>query len=856
MLAGLAWFWWNARRARSSASVRTAVTHGTVALLLVLAISGLQFRGGASRLSVMFALDMSDSVMATSGNPLARLGPLTAGMRSDDRAGLVVFGANAAVERRPDAQLAVTELTSKIKTEGTNIEAALGLARSALPGDGGRRVVLVSDGQQTAGNALREAALAAGEGVRIDVVTASESPGAPPVLLTRLAAPTFASAGAPFVVTATVEGEPGARAEVLLYSDAGAPLRRQLTIPANGVASALFVQRHRQSGVYSYRATATELGNSIDSRSTTGEGVSAGAVVSVGGEPRLLYVAGAGTGGTLSTRLGRTGFRVDSATALPRSSPALLAYDGVVLDDVAADALDSSQGALLEQYVEQYGGGLLVLGSPRSLEGTSAADSAIGRLLPVDLRPRAGRRAPAVAMVVVFDKSGSMNDRVEGTPKIEFARQAVRRAIESLAPTDAVGVIAFDAGAVPVAPLIRGQNAAAVGESLRSINPGGPTALAPALELARDWLQQQAAAGFPIRHILLVSDGRAPDAARAKAAVSGRGFELSAVATGSDADRAVLTGLAGETGGRAFFLRDARELPAIVEREVTRVAGGRVVIENFVVRSTSHPVLAGIDPAFMPTLGGYVVSAAKPDAETPLSSHLGDPILATWRVGLGRVGVYTADLNSTWSAPLRAWTGFGPLFTQTVRWLSRQVQHDSLFATFTERDEGVRVVLEEETPEGQAPDLLDVNGFVRQPGGETANIKLTAVAPGRYEADLPLESLGPYIVALEAHRSNGALSGRIVRGFYWSARREHRRTGADETTLRAVAAATGGRRLDEVKSPFSEPRETSYREARPWLSALAGLMFLAELLTPASFRNVLKGWRPRRAPGMASGDAA
>lgn len=859
LLAGLAWFWHIARRAPGTSGHRTALARGTIVLLLVLGISGLQIRRGASALAVMFVVDVSDSVMATYGSPLQQLSALTAGMKPGDRAGAVVFGANAALERRPDSRLAIAEITSTIRPEGSNIEAALRLARSALPRDGSRRLVLLSDGRQTAGEAQREAAFAAAEGVRIDVAMPREGSRIPRNVVSRLAAPPVALVGEPFALTAIVVGDPGSRGEVALYADAGPGLRQEVIIPAGGVVSAEFHDRQLQPGTYSYRAAVREFTALPELRPARDEGPFVGAVVTVRGERRLLYAAGGAE--TLVTRLARSGVLVDgaNATSLPRSPQGFFAYDAVVLDDVPAGAIDATQSSALAQYVEQYGGGLLVLGSPRSLDAAFTANEVLSGLVPVDLRPRGGRRAPSAALVVVFDKSGSMDDRVEGTPKIEFARQAVRRVIESLSPTDAVGVIAFDAGAVTLAPLRAGHSPAGVSNSLRAIAPGGATAMAPALELAYEWLAGSAGEAFARRHVLLLSDGRTPaaDATRARAAVQRGGYELSVISFGADVDRPFLTSLAEDTGGRAFFPRDARELPLIVAREASRVTSGRVVEEPFVIQPSAHAVLTGLDPGAWPSLGGYVVTAAKTASQAPLTSHLGDPVLATWQVGLGRVGVYTADLHSPWSAPLRAWNGFGPLFTQTIRWLSRQISHEALFASFQERGEGMSAVLDAQPPAGRILSLVDVRASMRLPSGEVAEMGLVPVAPGRYQTDLPVGEPGPYIVTFSASSVDGAFEGRIVRGFYWSAAREQRR-GIDRPTLLALVETTGGHVLYSQDSPFTAARDLAYREAWPGLSLAAVFIFLADLLTPdvRTLKGMVSHWRRRRDQAAFDEDAA
>ena len=91
--------------------------------------------------------------------------------------------------------------------------------------------------------------------------------------------------------------------------------------------------------------------------------------------------------------------------------------------------------------------------------------------------------------MVAFDKSGSMDDRVDGVPRIEFARQAVRRVLAAVPASDAVGVIAFDSSPHVVAPLEAGHDTATLASSLAAVQPSGATAIAPAIELADTWLR-------------------------------------------------------------------------------------------------------------------------------------------------------------------------------------------------------------------------------------------------------------------------------------------------------------------------------------------------------------------------------
>jgi Mg-chelatase subunit ChlD len=799
---------------------------GAAAALLALAAFGPRIPWGEAPRAIVFALDTSDSMNARRGDALRRLSRATAGMRAGDRAGLVVFGADATIERRlDDAPLGGAAPVARTLGTATNLGQALRTARAALPAEsvarGGARIVLLSDGVETAGDAGVEARAARAAGVPIDVAAPGGAAGSTArPLVTRVSAPPAVHQGEPFDITATVEGAPGASATVV-FEAGGTPLeQRQLLIPPSGATTAAVTVRSPQPGLSVYRARvdASELIADMSDGA-------AGAVVAVEGEPRLLNVSDGS-----APAVAPAGYRVSSLTPqeLPHTAAALAGFDAVVLDDVDAARLDAAQRRALAQHVEQ-GGGLFVLGSPRSLLPLDD-DDPLQAALPVDLRPRRGGRAPGLALVIVFDKSGSMDDRIDGAPRIEFARQAVRRVLASLPPTDAVGVIAFDAGATEVAALRPGHDAAGLAERLNAVRPSGATAIAPALEQAVSWLSAPAASSFARRLVLLVSDGRTSSADQARARMALRpGVELSTVALGDEADRAFLDELARAAGGRAFYPRRLGELPALAAREAVRVSGGRVVEERVALQAGSHPLLAGIDGAALPVLGGYVVTVLKPGAEVALRSPLGDPILAAWRHGLGKVAIYTADLRSPWSAGLRAWPQGPALLTQSARWISRRMDHSFLHVESRERDGRLRLLVEARDSAGGFLSGLDVGAVARTPAGTTVDVVLRATGPGSYEGVVPLDDAGPYTFAITASSRDGRLDARVQRGVYWAAPLE-RGGDIDRARLASIAQMSGGRELDAGDDPFGGPRPRDRRDTRPLLAVAAMAAFLVHVL--------------------------
>lgn len=848
LMAGLAlpWLWWIAARRRQVVSRARVAWRIATASLLVIAAAGVAVSTGAAPITVMAVLDRSASVPARSQQrALARINADAQTMRAGDRLGIVALGATAAVELRPTESPRIESPRTTVDETGTDIGAALRLARAGLPQDGSRRILLVSDGRETAGDAEREALLAGAAGVPVDVLAPMEPGGVRPLRVTRVVAPSDVRAGEPYRVSVEVAGTVGARGPIVLYRDDQVIGRQTVTIADNGTAGFVVSERQSQRRAFVYRAVA-EL-EDVDDVTP-----SRGAVVIVEGKPSLLYVsAGAAT---LAPVLTAAGFGVSRVRPeqVPDTPQALSAFSGVVLDNVGSDQLTNATPEALATYVENTGGGLLLLGSSRTLNLGGYPATPLERILPIDLRPRSGQRAPAVDLVLVFDKSGSMADVSDGVPKIEVARQAVMRAVEVMPASDGIGVLAFDQSPTAVSPLTHNRDSAALLNALQRVVPGGSTAIAPAIETAFAWLRASGGVSGTRRQILLISDGRSADAdsVRLRDLARSGGAEISIVAIGPNANRTLLEDVASASGGRAYFPGSLRELPREVAREAARSSGGGVVRERFVARVGSHPALSGVGLTSLPSLGGYVVGAAKPAASAILRSHLDDPVLAAWRAGLGRVAVYTADLGSPWSDELRAWRDGPRLWAQTVRWLSRRETDPAFQVAIRDADRGPRIEVEAVRPDGTFIELDEASAVVRTPAGADEDVPLVPTSPGRYQAPMSMSAEGPYVVAVSARETGTGIEHRLVRAIYWSADREGAAIGNDLAFLSRLSEISGGRVLSAEESPFEGPRPRGYRDASAAAAGMALVMFLLEIV--AGGRLSEKRLRPqRRQPSTA-----
>src|SRR5690349_9925833 len=150
----------------SSLLLRTLALAG-----LVLGLAGAQLVRPVEAVTTIFLLDGSDSVaLSQRARAEAFIQQSLAAMPSDDRAGIVVFGRRALVERTPAADRALGQVVAQPGGGATNIEEALRLGLALLPNEGRHRLVLLSDGGENTGDGAAALRTAAARGVPIDVI--------------------------------------------------------------------------------------------------------------------------------------------------------------------------------------------------------------------------------------------------------------------------------------------------------------------------------------------------------------------------------------------------------------------------------------------------------------------------------------------------------------------------------------------------------------------------------------------------------------------------------------------------------------------------------------------------------------
>lgn len=810
-------------RRRLSLGLRFAII-----ILLVLALSGASIVRASDRLSVVFLVDRSDSV---SVDQQAReeqyVRAAIAGMGQDDSAGVVVFGANALVDRPVLSDKSPPDLASAPTTTFSNLAEAIRLSMAIAPSNTAQRMVLLSDGKENVDSAEWAARLAAARGETIDVVPLAGQSG-PEVWIDSLKAPSPVSENERIALQIGISSSADTTATLLLSVD-GNPLDPQQITLTRG--SNTFVQNLPPAvkGFHTYLAQVVPPAGSDTRR----ENNSYSAFSIVQGKPRLLIVEGQpGVAAPLKAALDPSiNADVVAAQAMPADLKSLAGYDGVVLVNVPASSLPAKSLDSLQLAVRDLGKGLVVVGGDESYAAGGYFRTPLEDMLPVDLNLPSKLQIPSVGMALVIDRSGSMqeahNSDGSGVSKIAFAKEAAYRAVAQLSANDYVGVITFDSAASWVIKLQQLGDPSRFKERIGSITAGGGTNIYSGLAPAVDAL---IASNAKSKHILLMTDGQSEggDYQGLVKKMQANNITLSTVAIGADADTALLKSLADAGKGRYYYTEDGNALPQIFVHESHLAARSYIIERPFTPQRVSpSPVLDGLGG--LPALQGYVGTSPKPNGQIVLVSDAGDPVLAQWQYGLGRVVAWTSDAKGQWAKDWVAWQDFPRFWAQAVRWSTGAEAGNALQSQIALEGGVARVTVDAGAPDGSYLNNLSVNGLIVAPSLLTSTVQLRQSAAGRYEGRFPLTEQGAYLLNIQAAgQGMGNMSQTL--GVIAPYSPEYRGDQSDNGLLSRIASLTGGRvlTLDRPGAPFEHDLRAASVSADLWPL----LLLIAILLLP------------------------
>ncbi len=679
-----------------------------------------------------FLLDCSESVAADArAGALRELKPRwDREVAAGHRCALIAFAGHSHVVVPPSKEPLMVgdfKIPETLDRSSTDLNRALETARTLFRESAANRIVLLTDGLDSTRPA-REIEWPPGTlGVPL------ADPARLDLAVVDVQAPLAVRAGEPFdlrvTVTTTRECEFGLSAVV----DKTALPETAARFRAPGPGRHVFVLPHLQQkqalppGLHELLVLAGVTG---DSEPRNNLGVAA---VSVTGKPKVLLVEGSPKEGEFLARVLRAqdiDFTRRSPVELASTTGELDEYVAVVLAGVARQALPAAAVGALRNFVENAGGGLWVVGSSILQGPQGYAGSDLEKILPVTFSeasaPVAGPTpprnntppptdpppvdpdeskpqkvlAPAVALLLIVDKSGSMAGR-----NIEIVKETCIATAEALSKKDVVGVLAFDVRTNWVLEFTQADKSEYIKERILRLYANGGTHIYPALvEALRAFQTDPQAQRCSVKHAVLLSDGDTPaaDFETVCRKMAQEGITLSTVCVaGPSFNPNLMSQISSWGQGRFLFsnsfsnvrkliLQDTQQVIAAVPKDDKTLPPAPTPKNELpkvaekppdpkpdapekplpVVMKEPHEALAGIDGRALPALRGRLGAAARPKVEVPLATADGHPVLAFGRLGLGKTAVWASDLSGPWGAEWLTWKDSPKLFAQLVRSVS------------------------------------------------------------------------------------------------------------------------------------------------------------------------------------------
>ncbi len=741
------------------------IVRSLIIIFLVLALAGVKFPLKMFKeLNLVFVTDNSDSISPSSREWTKNYIQRTIkAMQGDDKIAWLSFGKQAYLEQKPVEKAEALDKISgrdswnRPGEEFTNIEAALRLSMTTVPEDAVGRIVLFSDGNENVGQALSAAGLARNRGIKI-------YPILPPqqhlreVLIEQLSVPKKVMLGETFSLKTNIAnlGVEPCPAKLKISKNKEPLLTTSLTL-SPGIN--LFSQDEvlLKTGAYQYTASIEAVCDTNMSNNTIM------AQVLAGGKPKILCIDGhSGRSSFLSEALKLKGVDVivEDQHHIPQKLSQLAQFDALVFNNISRSQINESQMQLIKDYVSDIGGGFVMIGGENSFSAGDYTKTPIEEILPVNMGQNISYKFKQMLLVLIIDISSSMQGQ-----KIALAREAALKVANQLRNNDMLGIILFDSKHHVLLDLqFLWNNRDSVIKKIKTIRTGqGGTNIYPALEQAYQTLKakrEHEKSPMQVKHIILLSDGKTygGDFDKLASDIAKDHMTVSSIAIGPEADVNLLAKISQMGKGLFHHPQDVSKLPQVFLTDIESAISKSPFVEKPLTPKLSpeSKALKGMKQSQIPPLKGYMVTTAKAGAELALTSDtrgMEDPILATWRYGLGKTVAYTSDVDGRWSAEWIGWSSFSRFWSQVIRFAMKQ-KADSALDISAQR-----------TPEGAVLDVSlashssimgKLEAVLWGPDQQRQYLKLKKIGTGKYQAPFKTSQFGLYMVSVN-QRQKGKL---------------------------------------------------------------------------------------------------
>lgn len=791
-----------------------------VFVLLILALAGTEVKWIVDTTTTIFVADVSDSMSPYRQDVENFISEAVNNKPAKDKYGVVSFGTDALVDSFISKDAAFTKLSSEPNGMYTDIEKAIAASIAQFPGNSRKRLVLLTDGEENSGSGERLAASIKDQDIdfkiyRIQRELKNEA------AVESINVPQSLSVGEEFDITVNIDSRIKTGASLVLFNgnDKVAEEKVQLQTGSNRF---VFKDKADKGGFRSYKVI---MEPDTDTESRNNE---ASAFVDVLDKPKVLVLEDEkGEADEIVKMLAASGidYKLSDARSAPGTLEGLSAYKSIISCNVSAENLGEGFLNSLETYVRDFGGGFIATGGENSFALGGYYKTPLEKVLPVYMDLKGKKDIPDMSIVLVIDKSGSMTEGRGGITKLDLAKEAAARVLDSLRPQDQIGVLTFDDTNYWVVKTQKAENPDKLRDDIGTIRSGGGTSILPALQEGYEAIKKT---NTKIKHIILLTDGQAEKYGYSELVdkISKDGITVSTVAVGSDADTQLLESIAEGAGGRFYMTDEYSNIPRIFAKETFMAA--RVYLNNreFVPAINSmHQILSGVAEQGLPPLLGYVAATPKDTSRVLLSSDVGDPILSVWQFGLGKTAAWNSDINGKWSSGYIGWDKNIKLWQNLVNWTIEKYNREGIsIDTVLQGGKGV-ITLEGNSLLQDA----ETKATIITPSLKTEEVVLYPTAPGQYSGSFAVNETGVYMINA-VQSKQGETVNAISSGLAVQYSPEYK-TGTGSEALDRIVREAGGEYINTPDEVYKGKMKAAFGTINltPFLLILALLIFFIDI---------------------------
>ena len=325
-------------------------------------------------------------------------------------------------------------------------------------------------------------------------------------------------------------------------------------------------------------------------------------------------------------------YDLEKAKKLPNSYDP---YTAIVVDDVPAEELNDETD-LLAGYLSE-GNGMFVVGGRNSYDFGDYNGSRFEQILPVFVA-KAGKQKGEINIAFVMDISQSTGVKFGEFTKVDVEKALAVGMLNNISLSHNVGFVVFNDLAYQLADMKPLLEHTGLTNKVTSLKFERGTNIANGLVAGIEMLQNIGGS----KNIILISDGQnnlgyTPVLEVAKYA-SSLGIRIYTVGVGFDTDAGLMQQVADVTNAVYFQPEESQQIKLIFgDTEISadkRVFPVKIVDKN-------HFITHGLD--LNAKVYGFNQIVPKNSAKMLLTTDVGDPLLAVWRFGLGRVASLGSD---------------------------------------------------------------------------------------------------------------------------------------------------------------------------------------------------------------------